>query len=60
MVKNPLVNEEMQVQSLDGECPLEKEIATHSGIPAYRIPGAQEPGRLQSTGPQKSQTRLSS
>ena len=40
MVKNPLVNEEMQVQSLDGECPLEKAIATHSSIPACRIPGA--------------------
>ena len=42
MVENPLVNEETQVQSLDGECPLGKEMATHSSILACKIPGAQE------------------
>ena len=40
----------MQVQSLDGEDPLEKEMATHSSILAWRIPGTGEPGGLPSTG----------
>ena len=38
---------------------LEKEMATHSSILAWRIPWTEEPGRLQSTGVTKSQTRLS-
>ena len=38
------------VQSLGGEDPLEKEMATHSSILAWRIPRTQEPGRLQSMG----------
>ena len=38
---------------------LEKEMATHSSIFAWRIPQAEKPGGLQSTGLQKSQTRLS-
>ena len=37
--------------------PLEKEMATHSSVLAWRIPGAGEPGGLPSMGPQ-SQTRL--
>ena len=37
----------MQVQSLGGEDPLEKEIATHSSILAWEIPWTVEPGRLQ-------------
>ena len=37
------------------EDPLEKEVATHSSIPAWRIPGTEEPGGLQSMGLQKSQ-----
>ena len=49
---------ETQVQSLGWEDLLEKEMATHSSIPAWRIPGTEEPGRLQSMGSQ-SQTRLS-
>ena len=38
------------------EDPLEKEMATHSSILAWRIPWAEEPGRLQSTGLQESDT----
>ena len=48
-----------QIQSLGLEDALEKEIATHSSILAWRIPGMGEPGGLQSMGLQKSQTRLS-
>ena len=40
------------------EDPLEKEIATHSGILAWKIPWTEEPGGLQSMGSQKSWTRL--
>ena len=42
--------QEMQVQSLDREDPLEEEVATHSGILAWEIPWTQEPGGLQSMG----------
>ena len=49
---------ETQVQSLGWEDLLEKEMATHSSILAWRIPWREEPGRLQSTRSQ-SQTRLS-
>ena len=41
---------ETRVQSLGQEDPLEKEMATHSSILAWRIPWMEEPGRLQSTG----------
>ena len=41
---------ETWVQSLGRDDPLEKEIATHSSIPAWRITWREEPGRLQSTG----------
>ena len=44
--------------SIPEEDPLEKEMATHSNILAWRIPWTEEPGRLQSTGSQ-SRTRLS-
>ena len=50
---------EIWVRSLGGEDPLEKEIATHSSILAWRVSGTEEPGELQSMGLQKSQTRLS-
>ena len=50
--------QETQVQSLSWEDPLEKEMAAHSSILAWKIPRIEEPGRLQSTGSQ-SQTRLS-
>ena len=44
------------VQSLGGEEPLEKEITIHSSILAWKIPWAEKPGGLQSTGSQKNQT----
>ena len=43
---------ETWVPSLGREDPLEKEMATHSSILAYRIPWMEEPGGLQSTGSQ--------
>ena len=49
---------ETQVQSSGQEDPLEKEMATHSSILAWRIPRMEESGGLQSTGSQ-SRTRLS-
>ena len=57
-VKHLPAMQEIQVQSLGWEDPLEKEIATHSSILAWRIPWTDEPGRLQSMGSQ-SQTQLS-
>ena len=53
MVKNLPAMWETWVQSLGGEDPLEKEMATHSSILAWRIPWAEEPGGLQFTGSQK-------
>ena len=50
--------QEIQIQSLGWEDPLEKEMATHSSILAWRIPWTEEPGGLQSTGVTKSRTRL--
>ena len=41
---------ETRVRSLGREDPLEKEMATHSSILAWRIPWREEPGRLQSMG----------
>ena len=60
MVKNsPAVQEtqEMWVQSLDWEDPLEEGMATFSSTLAWRIPWTEEPGGLPSKGSQ-SQTRL--
>ena len=48
----------MLVRSLHREDPLEKEMATHSSILAWKIPWTKEPGGLQSMGSNKSQTRL--
>ena len=45
--------QETQVQSLGWEDPLEKGVATHSSILAWRIPWTQEPGGLQSLGLQR-------
>ena len=45
--------QETRVWSLGREDPLEKEMATHSSIIAWRIPWMEEPGRLQSTGSQR-------
>ena len=53
MVENPPAMQEIQVQSLGGEYPLEKEMVTHSSILAWRIPWPEEPGRLQSIGLQR-------
>ena len=50
MVKNLPEVRETQVQSLGWEYPLEKGMATHSSILAWRIPGTGEPGRLPSLG----------
>ena len=54
LAKNLPAMQETQVQFLGQEYPLEKEIATHSSILAWRIPCTQESGRLQSMGLQKS------
>ena len=53
LVKNPPAMQETQVQFLDGEDPLEKEMAAHSSIPVWKIPWREEPGRLQSMGLQR-------
>ena len=52
MVKHLPAMQEIQVQSPGREDPLEKEMATHSSILAWRIPWTDEPGRLYSTGSQ--------
>ena len=52
-VKNPPAAQETQVQSLGGEDPLEKGMATHSSILAWEIPWTEEPGGLQSMGSQR-------
>ena len=53
-VKNPAGDlQETWVQSLGQEDPLEKEMATHSGILAWKIPWTEEPGKLQSMGSQR-------
>ena len=44
---------ETRVRSLGWEDPLEKEMATHSSTLAWKIPGVEEPGRLQSMGLQR-------
>ena len=59
MVKNPPAMQESsaiqetQVQSLGREDPLEKEMATHSSILAWRIPRTEELGELQAMGSQE-------
>ena len=52
-VKNLPAIQETWVRSLGREDPLEKEMATHSSILAWRIPWTEEPGGLQSTGSQR-------
>ena len=49
-VKNLPAMQQKQVQSLGWEDPLEKGIATHPIILAWRIPWTEEPGELQSMG----------
>ena len=53
MVKNPPAMRKTWVRSLGLEDTLEKGIATHSSILAWRIPWTEEPGRLQSMGSQR-------
>ena len=66
MIKNlPAIQEvplaqEMRVCSLGQEDSLENGMATHSSILACKIPGTEDPGRLQSVGEQETWTRLSS
>ena len=50
LVKNLPVIQETQFQTLGQEDPLEEDMATHSGILAWRIPWTEEPGVLQSMG----------
>ena len=65
LVKNLPAMRETWVQFLGWEAPLEKGMATHSTILAWRIPWTEEPGELPRTGPclqpmvTKSRTRLS-
>ena len=44
---------------LGREAPLEEGTATHSSVPAWRLPWTEEPGGLQPVGAQERQTRLS-
>ena len=50
MVKNLPAMQETRVQSLGQDNPLEKEMATHSSILAWKSPWIEEPDRLQSIG----------
>ena len=59
VVKNLPAKQEMLVQSLGQEDSLEEEMATHSSILAWKIPGTEKPGGLQSSRLQKSRTPLS-
>ena len=56
MVKRVPAMWETWVRSLGWEDPLEKEMATHSSILAWKVPWMEEPGRLQSMGLQESDT----
>ena len=56
LVNNLPAMQETWVRFLGQEGPLEKEMATHSSILAWRIPWAEEPDRLQSSGSQESDT----
>ena len=58
-MKNPPAMQATQVPSLGREDPLEEGMATHSSIPAWRIPGTEEPGRATVHGVAKSQTQRS-
>ena len=54
--KNPLAMQETWIRSLDWEDPLEKGMATHSSILAWRTQWTKEPGGLQSIGLQRDMT----
>ena len=53
VVKNPPAMKESQAQFLDQKDPLEKEMATHPSILAWRTLWTEESGRLQSLGSQR-------
>ena len=53
MVKNTPATQDTQVQTLGQEDPLEKGMATHSNILAWRIPWSEKPCQLQSMGSQR-------
>ena len=53
LIKNSPAMWEIWLRSLGWEDPLEKEMATHSSMLAWRIPWTEEPGGLQSTGSQR-------
>ena len=56
MLKSPPAVQETRVRSLGQDHPLEKGMVAHSSVLAWRIPWTEEPGRLQSTGSQESDT----
>ena len=58
MVKSLSTMRESQVQSLGREDPLEKGMATHSSILAWKLPWTEEPGGPQAMGSQGVGTRL--
>ena len=53
MVKNLPAVQETRIRSLGQEDPLEKEMATHCSILAWKVPWTEEPGGLQSMGSQR-------
>ena len=54
--KNLPAMQETRIQSLSQEGPLEEGMATHSSVPAWRIPGMADPGGLLSMGSTESDT----
>ena len=58
VVNNPLAMQKMRFRSLGGEDHLEKEIVMRSSILAWKIPWAEEPGRLQSIGSQSDRAEV--
>ena len=58
VVRNLPAKQEIHVRSLHWEDTLQKEMATHYSILAWKIPCTEEPGGLQAMGFQKSLTRL--
>ena len=56
MIKNPPAIQETWVRCLGWEDPLEKGMATHSSILAWRVPWTEEPGGLQSLGSHRVRT----
>ena len=59
MIDNLPAMQEIRIQSLSREEPLEKGMATHSSIPTWKIPWTEEPDGLESMGVANGQTQLS-